>query len=394
LKMKTGKGARPNTPRWPLSSLTISALLFFSILFAAGCGAPGEPLPPAPPTPIAITDLEARQAGDAVQLSFTMPDKSTLGEKLKEAPTLEVLRGSFKPDGTVDEKSFRVVDTVPGSLVNEYVQKSKVEFPDAISPEELKSHAGETVLYRVRTYVSPKKISSSSSSVSLKLYPVPAPISSVQVELTENAIDLKWQPPTRTTAGEPLGAIPEYHVYRGELDPQTAEAAKLELRKGTWKAPFLQIAATTIPEYHDVGFDYGKGYAYTVRSVIQLQGMTLESSNSPLVVLTPRDTFPPAAPQGLVAAVLPGATGEAKVVDLSWSINLETDLAGYRVYRSEQEGTAGELLTKELLPTPAYRDTSVHNGQKYWYSVTAVDKAGNESAPSPPIAVEVAQPPS
>ena len=392
--MKTGKGARPNTPRWPLSSLTISALLFSYILFAEGCGAPGEPVPPVPPTPVAVTDLTASQAGDAVQLSFTMPNKSTLGEKLKEVPAFEVLRGSLKPDGTADEKSFRVVDTVPGSLVNEYVQRGKVEFPDAISPQDLKSHAGDTVLYRVRTYVSPKKISASSPSAALKLYPVPAPISSLEVELTENAIHLKWQPPTSTTAGEPLGAIPEYHVYRGELDPQTADTAKRELRKGTWKAPLLQIAVTTIPEYHDVGFDYGKTYAYTVRGVIQVQGMALESSDAPLVVLTPRDTFPPAAPQSLVAAVLPGPTGEAKLVDLSWSINLETDLAGYRVYRSEQEGTQGELLTKELLPTPAYRDTSVHNGQTYWYRVTAVDKAGNESAPSQPIAVEVEQPPS
>jgi hypothetical protein len=390
--MKTG--ARPNTPRWPLSSLTISVLHFSSILLAEGCGAPGEPLPPAPPTPVAITDLAARQAGDAVQLSFTMPNKSTLGEKLKEVPTLEVLRGSLKPDGTVDEKSFRVVDTVPGSLVNEYIQKGKVEFPDAIAPQELKTHVGETALYRVRTYVSPKKISPNSPSVSLKLYPVPAPISSVEVELTENAIDLKWQPPTHTTAGEPLGAVPEYHVYRGELDPQTAEAVKADPRKGTWKAPLLQMATTTIAEYHDAGFDYGKTYAYAVRSVVQVQGIALESGDSPLVVLTPRDTFPPAAPQSLVVAVLPGAAGEGKVVDLSWSINLETDLAGYRVYRSEQEGTKGELLTKELLPTPAYRDTSVHNGQKYWYSVTAVDKAGNESVPSAPIAVEVAQPPS
>jgi fibronectin type 3 domain-containing protein len=80
------------------------------------------------------------------------------------------------------------------------------------------------------------------------------------------------------------------------------------------------------------------------------------------------------------------------VVDLSWSINLETDLAGYRVYRSEQAGTPGELLTPELLLTPAYRDTSVKSGQKYWYSVTAVDRSGNESAPSVQTAVEVTQP--
>jgi fibronectin type 3 domain-containing protein len=79
-------------------------------------------------------------------------------------------------------------------------------------------------------------------------------------------------------------------------------------------------------------------------------------------------------------------------VELSWSINTETDLAGYRVYRSEQQDTAGELVTTDLLLSPVYRDTSVQPGHTYWYSVTAVDRYGNESAHSAPVAVEVAQP--
>ena len=82
------------------------------------------------------------------------------------------------------------------------------------------------------------------------------------------------------------------------------------------------------------------------------------------------------------------------MADLSWAINLETDLAGYRVYRSEQESTRGQVLNPELLPTPAIRDTSVEPGHRYWYTVTAVDHAGNESAPSAPVVVEVALPPS
>jgi endoglucanase len=93
-----------------------------------------------------------------------------------------------------------------------------------------------------------------------------------------------------------------------------------------------------------------------------------------------------------VAALLPGAAPDKFVVDLSWSINLETDLAGYRVYRSEQEGTRGQLVTPDLLPTPALRDTSVEPGHRYWYTVTAVDRAGNESEPGGPAAVEVTQP--
>src|SRR5207248_8179542 len=131
-----------------------------------------------------------------------------------------------------------------------------------------------------------------------------------------------------------------------------------------------------------------------VRSVIQVEGNELESSDSPPVTVTPRDTFPPAAPQGLVAALLPGSAPGAVLVDLSWSISLETDLAGYRVYRSEQEGTRGQLLTQDLLPTPAVRDSSVEAGHRYWYTVTAVDRAGNESAPSSRVAVDIVQPPS
>jgi len=84
-------------------------------------------------------------------------------------------------------------------------------------------------------------------------------------------------------------------------------------------------------------------------------------------------------------------TAAENAVDLSWSISPETDVAGYRVYRSESEGARGDTLS-ELLPTPAYRDASVQPGRRYWYSVTAVDRSGNESDPSPQILVVIAQP--
>jgi fibronectin type 3 domain-containing protein len=80
------------------------------------------------------------------------------------------------------------------------------------------------------------------------------------------------------------------------------------------------------------------------------------------------------------------------VVDLSWSISLESDLAGYRVYRSAEGSARGQLLNADLLPTPAIRDTSVEPGRRYWYTVTAVDHAGNESAPSAPVVIDVTQP--
>jgi hypothetical protein len=341
---------------------------------------------------VAIADLTAQQAGDAVLLTFTMPKKSVRGESLKEVPTLEVLRGSLKADGTPDAKSFRVVDTVPGSLIGNYVQQGKVEFHDPVSAVQIKEHAGELVVYRVRTRVSGKKTSADSKDVSLRLYAVPARIASLDVRVTEGGIQLKWTAPDKTSGGEPLGQIQEFHVYRGELDGTSAAAASKDMTQAVWVSRPLQLAATTAPEFLDKGFDYGKTYAYLVRSVVVAEGVQRESGDSQVDVVTPRDTFPPAAPQGVVAAVIPGSAAGSLVVDLSWSINVEADLAGYRLYRSEQEGTPGQLLTPDLLPTPAYRDNSVSSGKRYWYMVTAVDRAGNESAPSAAVAVEVTQP--
>ncbi len=350
-----------------MHSVSLFYFLICIFLLAAGCGAPGEPQPPTPPVPQAIADLTVKQAGDGVLLTFTMPGKSTLGERLQQVPTFEVLRGTVQPDGTPDPKSFRVVDTVPGTLVARYSQRGQVQFIDPVSPTDPQLRSGQPFVYRARTLFSPKRPSLDSKEMTL-----PAP--------------------TRTSAGEPLSAVQEYHVYRGELDPATAGVAASDPLQAKWKSPLLQLGATTTTDYRDSGFDYGKTYAYLVRSVIASPAGVLESSDSPLAIVTPKDTFPPAAPQGIVAAVQPGTTPGSVAVELSWSINVEPDLAGYRVYRSEQEGARGALLTPELLPSPAYRDNSVQSGQRYWYTVTAVDRSGNESAPSLAVAVEVAQP--
>ena len=216
----------------------------------------------------------------------------------------------------------------------------------------------------------------------MDLYPVPRNIDTLEAQVSEKSVQLKWATPTSTSAGAQLPPIQEFHVYRGELDPASASAAERDLHTAVWKLPLAQIGVTTTTEYQDPSFDFGKTYAYVVRTVISEGGAPLESGDSRPVILTPKDTFPPAPPQDVVAAVLPGSTAGVWVVDLSWTINLETDIAGYRVYRSESENERGQLLTPDLLPTPSYRDTTVMTAHHYWYTVTAVDLAGNESAPS------------
>ena len=365
--------------------------LFF---FVSGCGAPGDPIPPSPLVPVAISDLAARQAGDGVELVFSLPSKTVSGEKLTAPPAIEVVRGSLKPNGAPDSKSFRVVYTIPGALVANYLASGHVRFTDPISPAEAKEHPGATYAYLIRTRLSKKRASADSKVVTARLFPVPQLISSVQSQVTETAVNLTWPAPTQTSAGDPLSTISAFRVYRGEIDSHAPAPASKDLSTIHWISPLTLLGPSSTNNYGDKQFEFGKTYVYVVRSVISADGNEIESDNSEPITVTPLDTFPPAAPQDVVAAALPGEAPSTFVVDLSWSINLETDFAGYRVYRSEQEGARGQLVTPELLPTPAFRDSSVAPGHHYWYTVTALDRAGNESAPSSPVTVDIPQPPS
>jgi fibronectin type 3 domain-containing protein len=92
----------------------------------------------------------------------------------------------------------------------------------------------------------------------------------------------------------------------------------------------------------------------------------------------PVDTIPPAAPVDLSAA--PGDSA----VELTWTANGETDLAGYNVYRSTSSPVA--LVTPlnggTLVTSPTYVDSTAVNGTAYVYVITAVDETANESEAS------------
>jgi hypothetical protein len=378
--------------RWPWSSyFEISAVLLLS-LFVAGCGAPGEPTPPSPPIPVPVTDLAAQQAGDAVQLTFTLPTKTVAGERLTDAPAVEILRGTLKPGGSPDLRSFRIVETIPGALLSEYRTADKVLIINRPTEDELRAYPDRALAYRVRTRASRKRASADSNIVSVRVLQVPERITVLHTRVTESSIELSWSAPTRTSSGDRLPAVFEYRVYRGEIEPAVADVAANDLSKAKWKSPLAFLGTAHAETYRDAAFDFGKTYVYTVRTVISTDGNAIESSDSVQAIVVAGDAFPPAAPQSLVGVIIVGSPTNAPEVELSWSINTEADLAGYHVYRSEQQDTPEQLVSTDLLLSPVYRDTSVQLGHTYWYSVTAVDRSGNESAHSARVAAEVAQP--
>jgi hypothetical protein len=83
---------------------------------------------------------------------------------------------------------------------------------------------------------------------------------------------------------------------------------------------------------------------------------------------------PPAAPTDLTAV-----SGIGRV-SLDWEGIVESDLAGYDVYRSQTPG--GPYMLIQTVTASAYLDNSVDNGTRYYYAVTAADTSGNVSAES------------
>jgi len=67
-------------------------------------------------------------------------------------------------------------------------------------------------------------------------------------------------------------------------------------------------------------------------------------------------------------------------VHLAWSRPLDTDVAGYRIYRAVDEGPFALAGTVPAVQA-TWTDSSVEPGRRYRYTVTAIDSAAapNES---------------
>ncbi|MBU1746228.1 MAG: Ig-like domain-containing protein [Chloroflexi bacterium] len=109
---------------------------------------------------------------------------------------------------------------------------------------------------------------------------------------------------------------------------------------------------------------------YTVASG-QITVPSVPGMGAALLVLTSGDVTPPAAPANLTVTEGQGQVG------LAW--DAATGAAGYNVYRSLLTGGGYTRIATGVGGSP-YTDATVTDGTWYYYVITAVDAAGNESA--------------
>lgn len=123
---------------------------------------------------------------------------------------------------------------------------------------------------------------------------------------------------------------------------------------------------------YDEAVELGRTYVYTVTATDSL-GNEGRPATDTLVV---RDTVPPRVVRNV------RALAESSGVRLVWEPVVADDLAGYYVYRADLPTGVFERISAALVVDATWRGDG---GAHWWYRVRAVDRFGNESAPSPPV---------
>ena len=354
-----------------------------------------------------MSDLAVEQEGDDAILTFTFPDRLLTGAPLTDLASIEIYRvvnpppsltakqrpGAAAPDagaqtGTsvvhlpgaterraatnvrVAEEAFyqsaREIASLPLSDIAEHTRGASIVFHDPLSQLFTQEKKPQPLAYAVISVRRNGERSPISNIVALTPDVAPKAPSLLPALPEEGRVCLEWTAPEEDVLGRPV-EIGGYEVYRRIL-PQEEYETPLNAKP---------VAGTS---YVDAGAPYGLPLVYTVRAILaknpKVEGLPAEE-----LAFIYRDIYPPSAPLRL------DALSEGNRVRLVWAPVDAADLAGYLVFRAEADG-APVRLTKDPVADPFYTDESAGQGRRYRYTVRAVDRAGNQSPPSPEAVAE------
>jgi hypothetical protein len=372
--------------------LLVSALSLLP--WAAGCGKQGPPLPPLRNVPATTKDLAAVQQGPRILLTFSYPQVTPAGIALQGISTVEVWSASRPALGgtasTMDPREFapagKLLQKVTGADLTAATTGSRIEIslplPELTAPLPATPPAAKAApapattptaataapptppappvptplatYYAVRTFGRTGGDPSDFSNLA-SVVPKAPPSAPEHVTVTARAdgIQVEWSPAQGTVVG--------YNIYR--RNAQERSNGKPIHTSGAAEKSWLDNTAR-----------FGQSYIYTATALAQ-QTPPIESGIASEREIHYVDRFAPPPPGELVALA------EAGRVRLVWRASDADDLAGYIVYRRAGTGGAFERVTAQPVVAAEYVDSNVTKGQTYTYRVTAIDQAGNESAP-------------
>jgi hypothetical protein len=350
--------------------LTASAAL-------AGCAALGPPEPPSLELPKPPSDLRAVRKGDKVTLTWTIPAKTMYRQSVRYLGKTRVCRSL---DPVFVKCGVPVGEVAPppdfAAMRDAARKKPAASYTGSLSSgphlDAKQASVFATIAYAVEVLNEDGRGAGLSNEVHVPLAgTLPAP-TDFAAHLTGQGVVLRWTGELLSLT-HPQAVHYRYRVFRRQEGSQQ-------------KTLVGEVAAGGARELSlaDQSFEWEKTYYYhadtlTVIAQAGKPDVSIEGDDTPEVKVFAHDVFPPAVPSGLQAVF--SGPGQPAFIDLIWFPVTDADLAGYNVYRHE-EGAAAVKVNGELVGTPAFRDTSVVAGKSYFYSVSAVDQRGNESARS------------
>lgn len=348
------------------------------------CGAPGVPIPPALELAKPVTDLRAARKGDKVYLAWTVPPKTTDRQTVRHPGKTLVCRSLKVPVTECKDPAAEIPATrfpLPASeSAKAGMPASKVQanYTDILSPELQKRDPTAEITYAVSVQNESGRSAGLSNQVQIPSAPALPPPDHFRADVRSDGVLLSWDCSSAPSASDAIAH--KLRIYRREQGKQTdAKVTDANLTDCAQTQPASQLF-----EFLDQTLEWEKHYDYraTVVTIVSEPGkpeVEVEGDDTPSIAVFAHDVFPPAAPTGLQAVF--SGVGQAPFVDLVWSPDTEPDLAGYNVFRHEEVGPPMKL-NSDPVKAPAFRDSNVQSGKRYFYSVSAVDERNNESAKS------------
>ena len=337
----------------------------------AACAQTGPPLPPSLELPKAPSDLRASRKGNQVTLTWTEPTRTTDRQGIRYLGPTRICR-STEHDMTECAIPVMAVPPLPRSKAPAGPPSANLQtYTDTLPADLPQQNPTGDATYAVEVQNRDGRSAGLSNRAYVPTVPTLPPPHDLATQLTDEGVVLTW-----TSAGEPAsqpGVQYRYRIYRrDEGTGKEAIAGETPLGNG---GPI---------HFVDSSFEWEKTYLYRVTAVSIVArpspgDVQVEGEDTPAMRVFAHDVFPPAVPAG-VQAVYSG-DGQKPFVDLIWAPVTSADLAGYNIYRREADGAAVRL-DSELVKSPSYRDAAVASGKTYFYSVSATDTRGNESAHS------------